>query len=309
MKDLVQNLKVIILSTIVVLGINVIYGAWTDPTANPTGGNTEAPINVSSVSQTKQGGLNVSGPLWADGGLYSQYNTYLAGSLRINNGSQGTGKVLTSDADGFVSWQSNTSSSDSFIPNNIQTFTSSGTGTWTKPQGVSRVYVKVLGGGGGGGGSFVATNNKGGYAPTAGGPGGAGGYSEGYITVTGDVAVTIGAGGTRGKNGSWAHSNYGGSWATAGGTGGTSSFGSIIAYGGTGGEGANSGQTSNGGEGGNASGGQINIKSSNGDDGIKSILSIYGDGGRGDKLNSCANSCSDAKIGTDGKPGLVIVYY
>ena len=105
MKDLVQNLKVIILSTIVVLGINVIYGAWTDPTANPTGGNTEAPINVSSVSQTKQGGLNVSGPLWADGGLYSQYNTYLAGSLRINNGSQGTGKVLTSDGSGFATWQ------------------------------------------------------------------------------------------------------------------------------------------------------------------------------------------------------------
>ena len=95
-----------------------------------------------------------------------------------------------------------------------QTFTASG--TWTKPSGVSTVYVYAVGGGGGGGG------------------GGAGGGGAGIFrmvdasTVPASVAVTIGSGGAFG-----------------GGGGGTSSVGSFIsAPGGTGG--GSSGPTTGG---------------------------------------------------------------
>ena len=104
MKDLIQNIKVIILSAIVVLGINVIYGAWTDPATNPTGGNTDAPINVSSASQTKLGELTMEGFLYANQGFYAN-GAYLSGPVRIVDGNQGDNKVLTSDASGFATWQ------------------------------------------------------------------------------------------------------------------------------------------------------------------------------------------------------------
>ncbi len=104
MKDLIQNIKVIILSTIVVLGINVIYGAWSNPGADPTDGNTDAPINVSSASQIKLGELTMEGFLYANQGFYAN-GASLSGPVRIVDGNQGDNKVLTSDASGFASWQ------------------------------------------------------------------------------------------------------------------------------------------------------------------------------------------------------------
>jgi len=91
---------------------------------------------------------------------------------------------------------------------NIQVFTSSG--TFTVPNGVTKIRARVWGGGGGGGGS--ATGG-------AGGGGCGGGYGEGVFTVTPGqaIAVTVGAGGLPGvenvKNGT---------------AGGTSSVGTLI---------------------------------------------------------------------------------
>ncbi len=51
-KEFLQSIKFIALATIITLGLNYAY-AWTDPSSAPTGGNTPAPINVSSTGQAK----------------------------------------------------------------------------------------------------------------------------------------------------------------------------------------------------------------------------------------------------------------
>lgn len=99
----------------------------------------------------------------------------------------------------------------------LQAFT--GSGSFTVPADVSRVYVKCIGGGGGGGCKA--------YTSAYGGGGGGGGLTEGYVAVTPGqvIAITVGAGGASGFAGS-------------GGVGGTSSFGPYMsAPGGTGGKG------------------------------------------------------------------------
>lgn len=133
----------------------------------------------------------------------------------------------------------------------VVSFTNSG--TWTKPTGCTKVIVKVVGGGGGAAG----------YCES----GGAGGYSESIIDVTGvgTVAVTIGGGG--GGVGYYA----------AAGNGGTSSFGSYCSA--TGGYGANQNYSHSGGHGGGASGGQVNLQGAAGRGHTNSVGSWSGGNG------------------------------
>ena len=134
------------------------------------------------------------------------------------------GKYLVSDG---------TSASFKHIgPTSISTFY--GSGTWTRPEGINRVIVRVIGGGGGGSGHAES--------------GAAGGYAEEVIDVRGisSVYCTVG-------NGSQSGTYYSGN----GGGGGTSSFGNYLSA--SGGLGGNQTYQHCGGLGGLGSGGNLNI--------------------------------------------------
>lgn len=106
----------------------------------------------------------------------------------------------------------------------ITTYATAGSYTWTKPSGCTRALVKLVGGGGGAAG----------YCES----GGAGGYAERVVDLTGvsSVAVTVGAGGASVA------------YYAAAAAGGTSSFGSYCSA--TGGAGANNNFSHSGGLGG-----------------------------------------------------------
>lgn len=108
----------------------------------------------------------------------------------------------------------------------VESFPASG--TWYNP-GATTVHVKLIGGGGGGAG----------YCES----GGAGGYAEGFYSVSGvgSVAVTVGGGGS-----------YAAYYAAAG-NGGTTSFGGYLSA--QGGYGANQNYSHSGGHGGHTFGG------------------------------------------------------
>ncbi len=61
--NFLKNLKTLTLALILSLGISYAYAAWAPPSVAPTGGNTDAPVNVGNVTQVKGGGLGVTGLL------------------------------------------------------------------------------------------------------------------------------------------------------------------------------------------------------------------------------------------------------
>ncbi len=160
-------------------------------------------------------------------------------TIKIVDGNQGSGKVLTSDASGQGSWQtvSGGSGGGNCFPNS-QLFTATGASSVFAANTV--VKIAVWGGGGGGGNS----NGAG---------GGGGGYAEGTYTVTGALQVTIGAGGTGGACCVAADGNAGGQSCVSTGVGCT---GTVYITASGGGGGIKSGGT--GGAGGTGSGGYLN---------------------------------------------------
>ena len=209
------------------------------------------------------------------------------------------------------------------MPHGMAVFTNSG--TWTRPEGVHRVHVKLWGGGGGGGWSATW------ITPTGCGVccgGGGGGYCEGVITVTRDVSVTVGSGGAAGP------APTGGGVANptdyTGGSGGNSSFLSLTANGGGGGD-YLLGILCPDGNGGSASGGSLNVAGQNGGQYNGGNAAFGGGlgsanpdgsggfpGGGGGSLTVTTtitlpggSTTTEPIIGPPGPgaPGLVIVYY
>jgi hypothetical protein len=190
------------------------------------------------------------------------------------------------------------------IPENIESFT--GSGTWTRPGDVDIVLVQVWAGGGGAG------NTSG---NSSGGGGGGGGYSQGLIDVSGNVTVTIGAGGSGGSGGTSSfagdvtiqatggavglNGNSGG-----GGAGGVGSVGDVNLSGGKGGDGCDTGASDEGGSGatggGSPMGGAGGPGGSAEEPGTIGTLPGGGGGGRGAGTNGS---------GANGVGGLVIVSY
>jgi hypothetical protein len=141
-------------------------------------------------------------------GTEAERPTGVAGQLRFN-----------SDTDTFEGYNGTVWGSVAATAN-YQVFTSSG--TWTKPAGVTMVYVEVWGAGGSGGSVRGSQNNGGG--------GGGGGFIATAFQASdlaATVSVTIGAGGAAKVRTT--------SGETAGDDGGTSSFGTLSALGGKGG--------------------------------------------------------------------------
>lgn len=172
----------------------------------------------------------------------------------------------------------------------MQVFTASG--TWTKPAGINKVVVEVLGGGGGGGGVAVNTSQ-----PSAASGGGGGAYARKLIDVSAInfVTVAVGAGGSGGLAG-----------ANTGSSGGTSSFGTYVTS--TGGSGGNTSGPSatgvavvSGGAPGSASGGDLNCRGHTGGPGYMIVVSSRGSGwGGGGAASYFSGSYTDRMVSTSG---------
>lgn len=129
----------------------------------------------------------------------------------------------------------------------IVAVTTTGTTSWTVPEGVVQALVEVISGGGAGGAS--GDGSAGGLVGNVGAGGGGGGYARKLctgLTPGGSVSVTVGLGGT-------------GVTDAGGNAGGSSSFGAFCSC--TGGAGGVRGTftTAVGGAGGVATGGDLNI--------------------------------------------------
>jgi hypothetical protein len=166
----------------------------------------------------------------------------------------------------------------------VQVFTSSG--TWTRPTGITKVVVEVVGGGGSSGSGDVDWSY--------GGSGGSGGYARKFLDVSSisTSTITVGAGGVK----------------NAGTAAGASSWadGTNTITGGAGGNGTNgvhpSPEHGTGGLGGTASGGDLNMPGSSGCIGQTANRgmtqgSYLSTGGHGDVIQRTQSDYGAATVG------------
>ncbi len=214
--------------------------------------------------------------------------------FRLNGdiASPGNYKVYGTNSSGARGWYD-----DPFVPHGIDVITTSG--IWSRPTGVTKVYVKVWGAGGSGGAGN--TSQAGGEG------GGGGGYAEGIINVSGNVTVTVGT--TAGATSSFAgdttiQATGGASSGASGGAGGVGSGGTLNLTGGSGGPSGTGDYTDNGGDGGSAPMGGGGGGGSNSTNYSGAAGAVPGGGGGG----GCGGSGSSSSGGSFAA-GLVIVYY
>jgi len=178
-------------------------------------------------------------------------------------------------------------------PQQLRTEVFNSGGTWNRPDGVGKVFVRMLGAGGGGGEAAAGAG-----LGVQGGGGGAGGYVEAEIEVDADVVVSVGTGGPGGT----------GDGPSSGGIGGDTSFvGVTTVTAGGGGGGINGGAGGAGGAGGTNTNGDLDITGRAGKPRTTVLPSLGGDGadtpfGSGGPGGSGAGSTGSGK-GSGGGGG------
>lgn len=100
--------KTFLIAVVLAAGVQVSAQTWTAPVSSPPSNNTPAPLNVGASGQTKDGGLVLghtlsNSPTGCGGGPCIALRIE-NGKLKITDGSQAVGKVLTSDATGLATW-------------------------------------------------------------------------------------------------------------------------------------------------------------------------------------------------------------
>lgn len=118
-------------------------------------------------------------------------NVEFGGQIKIAGGNPGTGKVLTSDANGLARWETPAAAPTCTAGSSgVETFSTAGTREWEVPVGVTSATIELWGPGGRG-----ATGNSsyvnGGSGPGGGGGGGAGAYGRKMITVSAQQKYTV----------------------------------------------------------------------------------------------------------------------
>ncbi len=174
----------------------------------------------------------------------------------------------------------------------LQTY-NSGSGSWTVPDGVTKIRVQCWGGGGGGGNSNNLTGNGGGGA-------GGGGYSSRIVDVTPGQTYyySVGSGGAGGPANSTTAAGDGGvSWFNnTNAQPGSSGSSNCLAYGGS--KGINAG---NGGAGAGAGFGDVGYVFTGGTGGNSGIS---GGGGGGSSAGTASNG-ADGGVGNTAGTGLI----
>lgn len=78
MKKLIILSSALLVAFVAFIGLTIVRGAWSEPTVAPPGGNVGAPINVSSLDQSKTGKISVKDVFSDDA------HTWLKDVVRVN---------------------------------------------------------------------------------------------------------------------------------------------------------------------------------------------------------------------------------
>ncbi|MCC7004557.1 hypothetical protein IT397_01420 [Candidatus Nomurabacteria bacterium] len=159
MKPFLKTTSTILVALIFSVALSYV-SAWTGPAANPPSKNTPTPINIGKVGSTlqiKTGTLGLGGLISLSKSTFD-FTTLMGGQLKILDGNQAEGKVLTSDANGKATWQypvCNQSTTTPSIPSsisaspggcttiNVSWSTSTGATSYTLRDGATVIYTDV----------------------------------------------------------------------------------------------------------------------------------------------------------------------